>query len=247
MSIFLVMLIVVIVFSAVHILEILSFFSRAAGARSDSKTFGYALQRSVAMFTRVFTMALLPALGWLVDSNISRSLYLQMVSLALLGASAGGVLVFYCRERIIGAFIMLIKNYHTNGNLLLLLFKYPLFLVYHKSNERTNCLTLNSFLRNEFFWAGSFVFYVYAISVLMSFYAGLVFYEYRATLSQLSGLSNALATLILTLYIEPKISVLIDRETETADYELQALMAGRIFGVLVYSQLTLLIIWSFTS
>lgn len=225
-----VFLIVIALFSLVHLIEVSAFFSRLSGVLSGYTALGYALQNSVFMLTRVFTMALLPLLGFIVDSKSSSVQYIGMVSLSLLSASFLGGVVIMFRERVVYSFSKVIDLYNERGGFLKSLVYFPLFLFDGK--VELGKLALFSILRNSFFWGGFFVFGVYSISVFMSFWFGLVFYEYRATISQLSGVTNALATVLLTFYIEPRISSMIDKDKAASAGTISVLMAGRVAGTM---------------
>lgn len=219
--------IVIVLFSIIHLIEVTAFFARSSGVSSGSTALGYALQNSVFMLTRVFTTALFPLLGFVVDSKVEQSSYLLMMSFSLLLASFCGFFVVFFRERVVLAFALIIERYNEKGRLLYQLLCFPFFLF--RRNVCRGSSESNVFL-NSFFWGGGFVFGVYSISVFISFYFGLVFYEYRATISQLSGVANAIATVVLTFYIEPKISSIIDNERDKASSSIASLMAGRVFG-----------------
>ncbi|SFH70320.1 lipid II flippase family protein [Modicisalibacter xianhensis] len=233
--VFFLLLAVVIIFSFIHLIEVASFFARVAGVKKGNTAFGYALQNSVFMFTRVFTMLLLPLLGYLVDLKISEDFYLGMVALSLLSASFFGYVVITHKERVIAAFQKIITAYEENGKLFFKMISFPVHFMRTSGviKNKPSLYTLKNYVRNSFFWGGAIIFGIYSISVLMSFYFGLVFYEYRTTISQLSGISNALATVILTFYIEPRMSGIIDNNKESAVDSIECLMYGRVIGTFV--------------
>jgi len=63
-------------------------------------------------------------------------------------------------------------------------------------------------------------------------------------ISQLSGVTNAFATVLLTFIIEPKISRSIDlnEDSEQSENMLLSLILGRIFGVGAISLIIIVII-----
>ena len=73
----------------------------------------------------------------------------------------------------------------------------------------------------------------------MVFFIALFFPDYRTMISQLSGVTNAFATVLLTFIIEPKISRSIDLNENSVQSEnmLLSLVLGRVFGVGLISQL----------
>jgi len=71
----------------------------------------------------------------------------------------------------------------------------------------------------------------------MVFFIALFFPDYRTMISQLSGVTNAFATVLLTFIIEPKISKSIDlnEDTEQSENMLLSLVLGRVCGVGLFS------------
>lgn len=228
MTAFFVFIIVSFVF--IHFIEVSAFFARAAGVLVERTAFGYALQNSVFMLTRVFTTVMFPMLGYVVDNNVGRDDYLLMVFFSLLLASFFGLLVLINRKRVVNVFVRVIDEYENKGKLIFRLMHAPYYFI---SYSKKADVGVGGVKLGMYFWGGACVFSVYAISVFIAFYFGLVFFDYRATISQLSGLSNALATVLLTFYIEPRISSVIDKNRNSASESITSLMAGRVFGTFV--------------
>ena len=65
----------------------------------------------------------------------------------------------------------------------------------------------------------------------MAFYYALFFYEYRTTISQLSGVVNGLATVLLTFVVEPILAKEIDEDNPEAINMIYSLLFGRLLGV----------------
>jgi hypothetical protein len=214
----------------VHFFEVLAFFARQAGFASGNTALGYALQSSVFMLTRIFTMALFPLLGFIVDKSVSSSFYLSLVSASLVCASIAGATVIFFRNRVVHSFVQVINAYQKSGGMFLSLVRFPLFFFKKMTVLDSGRLSF----RNSFFCGGFIVFGIYSVSVFLSFYFGLIYYEYRATITQLSGVTNALATVILTFYIEPRLSSLIDKDASSASDSLCNLMLGRVIGTLFF-------------
>jgi hypothetical protein len=76
------------------------------------------------------------------------------------------------------------------------------------------------------------VFFCYALGVLLSYFFALVFHEYRSTISQLSGLINGVATVLLTFALEPRVAKIVDQHTAPDVYAaIQAMLTGRVLAV----------------
>ncbi|WP_349928079.1 DUF2837 family protein [Acinetobacter sp. A1-4-2] len=227
----LLILAVVICFSCIHIIEVLSFMARIAGVKENKKSLAYSLQNAIFMLTRFFMMALLPVLGLLIDKGIDKNSYLMMVFCALLGASIFSFLVFIMRHKVIKAFSRIINNIIRGRNIFkeIILFPFYFFSSYGEGKYKKKSVIINK----SIFISSGMVFCIYSLSVFMVFFIALFFPDYRTMISQLSGVTNAFATVLLTFIIEPKISRSIDLsdDTEQSENMLLSLILGRIFGV----------------
>ncbi|MNI81671.1 hypothetical protein D3C73_1383130 [compost metagenome] len=76
------------------------------------------------------------------------------------------------------------------------------------------------------------VFLCYSLGVLLSYFFALVFHDYRSTISQLSGIINGAATVLLTFILEPRVARIVD-DHATADvyHAVQAMLTGRLIAI----------------
>lgn len=230
-------IIVIICFASIQVIEVSSFLARYSGIFIGKKTLAYALQNAVFMLTRFFTMALLPLLGLLIDFGVDRTQYLYMVSGAFICSGILGLTVVYFRSYIISGFINVLESVSLGKSLFTTLLKLPFFIIKNKKNIKIAKPKFSYLIKSKIFWLSAIVFAVYALSVFMVFFVSLNFPEYRASISQLSGVTNALATVLLTFFIEPRISLAIDKDdNEDALNMLFSLIVGRIVGVGLISQ-----------
>lgn len=239
-------IIVVFCFSVIQFIEISSFFARYSGVLIGKKTLAYALQNAVFMLTRFFTMALLPLLGLLIDIGVDKEHYLWMVSAAFAFSGFLGIIAIFFKENIINGFVMVLQEVELGRNLLFSLLKMPFFIL-RKGGKKIdiNKTSFKYILNSKIFWMSSLVFSVYALSVFMVFFISLSFPEYRASISQLSGVTNALATVLLTFIIEPKISLSIDKNDNEALDMIFSLILGRLVGVCVFAQILIFLLMAF--
>ena len=233
--------IVVFSFSIIHGIEVTSFLSRLTGVVVGKKSLAYSLQNAVFMLTRFFIMALMPILGLIVDVGVEKKSYLIMVFSALLGASILSILVIALRGKVISAFKSIIEDSIKGKSLIVSLIKFPIY--FFSNNEVVVKLPdFNTILKNKIFWFSAIVFCIYSVSTFIVFYVGLIFPDYRTSISQLSGIMNAFATVLLTFWIEPKISLEIDKENNVkkSSEMIIILLIGRIFGIILFSQTIIL-------
>lgn len=234
----------VFLYGFIHFLEFLSFLSRVAGIITKAKITSYTLQQATFVGTRFLFVAMMPLIGIIVDMKIDKSHYLLMVHAALLVASLLYLIVIGLSHRIIIYFCGVIHSFQGNGSLVTSFFRPRLKDSLLQIDSDINIFSI---LRNaenkKLFMGAAVVFCCYSIGVFMSFYAALSFYEYRSSISQMSGVVNALATVLLTFYIEPKISLAIDGNNDNAKEKIYALLLGRFFGVAVISQILVMVLW----
>ena len=76
----------------------------------------------------------------------------------------------------------------------------------------------------------------------MAFYFALSYYEYRATISQLSGVVNGLATVLLTFIIEPILAKEIDKDNPDAINMIYSLLLGRFIGVAILTHAIIIVL-----
>jgi len=87
---------------------------------------------------------------------------------------------------------------------------------------------------------------IYAIGVLASMLAGAMIPEYRVTATQLSAIVNGIATILLTLMVDPMAALITDQAArgKRPQSDVRAmvfyLISGRVLGTLIISQLILL-------
>lgn len=202
---------------------------------------GYSIQQAVYVGTRLFLVMLLPMLGLVVDTRIAVSSYQIMAVSALAGAAALSLLVYLLQGRVVGYYQNVISNYQRTGN-------FARSFIARSSiaaSVRTSVTAQFQLVRvnpeaRRIVYQSAIVFAIYGTGVFISFYAALSNFEYRASISQLSGIINSIGTVLLTFFIEPRISRGIDADRPDAEILVHALLLGRLFGVAFVSQLLLL-------
>ena len=241
MSLYL-LIVVVFLFSIIHFFEFLSFYSRIAGIRTDNRLISYSLQQTTFVGTRFFFIFLMPILGFIVDSKVSKNTYLIMVIFSLIFASISYLFAYCIRDKIIFFFNNVIEEYNKNTGYLKSILKSIYKVLFLSSTNGEKVKELEGVINKKMVILSALIFCSYSIAVFLSFYFSLVFYEYRSTISQLSGVINAFATLILTLYIEPGISRSIDKKLINAEYDVYSLLLGRFLGVAILSPIIVILV-----
>lgn len=222
------LVIIPVLFAIIHCIEFISYFSRVAGLKTGAKVLSYSYQQMFFVGTRFFFIALMPLIGFVVDGRISLSIYTNMLHISMILAGGAYFLAFLFREKIIKLIIfwlnkknknnlISVKDFHSESLKKILKYKKLIFL---------SCI----------------VFCSYALGVFIAFYYALSFYEYRTTISQLSGVINGLATVLLTFIVEPLLAREIDRDNPDAINMLYAMLLGRFLGVAILTHFVILVI-----
>lgn len=213
-----------VLFALIHFLEFSSYYCRIAGLETGAKVLSYSYQQMFFVGTRFFFIALMPLIGFVIDSKVSIDSYILMLNFSMLFAGFAYVISYLLKDKII------------------YLVKCKLDRSYQK-NRVFNKLNIASVFKNKkLIFLSSIVFCCYALGVFLAFYFALSYYEYRATISQLSGVVNGLATVLLTFIIEPILAKEIDKDNPDAINMIYSLLLGRFIGVAILTHAIIIVL-----
>lgn len=211
-----------VLFALIHFLEFSSYYCRIAGLETGAKVLSYSYQQMFFVGTRFFFIALMPLIGFVIDSKVSISSYISMLHYSMLLAGLAYIISYLLKDKII----------------------YLVKLKLDKSVQKNitfNAINISSILKNRrLIFLSSIVFCCYALGVFLAFYYALSYYEYRATISQLSGVVNGLATVLLTFIVEPILAREIDKDNPDAINMIFSLLLGRMIGVAVLTHVVII-------
>lgn len=238
----LIVALVCVAYAGIQYFELAAVLARVSGVRAKSVMLGYTLQQSVYMVTRFLLIILLPVVGFLVDSNIEMKTYYMMTHISLFLAALGGIFLAVRSGLAIQYFERVIAKYKSGAGYLASLigslkFRPP------AGSTKIGIPRLSNYPWKLLIFS-NIVFTIYSTGVFVSFYFALEYYPYRATISQMSGIANALGAVIITFYIEPRISKAIDAVEENAENMISALFWGRLFSIMITGQVLLFIVFT---
>lgn len=232
------MVFVGILFSAIHFFEVLAYVARLSGYSIGRPASAYALYNTVFILTRLFTMTMLPSLGVVVDTGMNLQHYYMGCVLSITLATCSSCFIYY-RINIYAYRFSNILSAQYSGIRLLLKVIASVF-VFQGTKIFIEELEIKSAIKMKIFWSSAFVHFIYSSSILFMFSLALAIPQYRTSLSHLSGFINAFGAVMLTFWIEPKISYAVDRGEigEGSGVRLiRAVLLGRIFGISVISSI----------
>lgn len=223
-------------FAAVHIFEVLAYIARLSGFHNKRTASAYSMYNSVFMITRVFTMAMLPALGYVVDSAIPISDYYYWCSFAAFSAGIASIIVVLQLDVYAAKFSKLSTLKVSGFRLLFEILRAISTVRKESSFQNTAQMNVVASFKSPMLWASVVTHFIYSASVFFMFSVALMFPDYRTGLSHLSGFINAVGAVILTFWIEPNISHSVDSSEDSPDSAvrlLKVVLYGRIFGVTI--------------
>ena len=228
---------IIICYILMHMIEMASFASRAAGRLSGTPALGTTIHHTLYTGSRLFLVFLLPGLGYLVETGIKFSDYFFIVATSLFGMFVVSVWIllnlnnfqnffqrvfgFYSGSTIPMAFIKSIKGV-SSEDFLQLDRSFSLDSVFFKK-------TLVSFIAYSFLSTGFFIAFLLSIE----------FPDYRLTMSQFTASFHGMGAIILSFYLDPMLSRSIDAIEDKDAWlnNLYSILFGRVIAYLLASLL----------
>ncbi len=250
-------LVVVCLFTRIiHFAECTASSLRLAGVRTKSIATSLSFVNATLLITRLSNMLQAPFLGGMVDSAILRgegsslaSNFRWIIFAAFIGNIIAAVLIPFS----VSVFVKAIERFEKVGSvprLIFSAFKPRNFLAILKrfrlpGKESFLNLSLKG-MPQLFLWLNLIMVSIYAIGVLSALYAGAMVPEYRVTATQLSAIVNGIATILLTLMVDPTCAFITDQAVRGRRKETDVrtmvfyIILGRVAGTLILSQLLFL-------
>ncbi len=247
------LLIVCILTAIIHLTETAAASLRLAGVRTGQVATSLSFVNASLLVTRTSNMLQAPLVGGMVDTAILRG-DIQTLAynfrIILFAAFIGNVIGAILTPFFVTIFTKAIRRFEKVGSVPTLLasiflpknfvgiirnFRLP-------SGESLKGLSLAS-LPKTFLVLNVLMVSIYAIGVLSSLYAGAHIPEFRTTASQLSGIVNGIATILLAIMVDPTCAFITDQAVrgKRKESDVRAMVfwiiIGRILGTLLIAQL----------
>jgi hypothetical protein len=218
------------------LLDALALLPRVAGSHLGMNGLGYTFSVMVQTVKRVFVVSYPPLLGWIsisggeLYSTIYWSYFVGVVAL---------LIVFTFRFALIRYFMVLIDDYSMSGSLWAAV-----------CSEKSKNGNRKEFIEHDFNFnlkidkrlalSSSWVFFVYGSALFFINLFGAKFQENSAIIYQLVGIINALGTLLMSFYLDPKISRSFDRRADVMQSN-DSVMVGQLVALAILGPLSILI------
>ncbi|WP_406944224.1 lipid II flippase Amj family protein [Halobacillus sp. SY10] len=234
----------------IHTIETLAYAVRLSGARVGLIASALSLFNLMVIVSRMANMMQQPFTGSLVDTAPSSNTleFVESQYRIIIGASTLGTLVgIILLPTFVALFSRSIIHLSKQGGSIPSLFKTIFSLEYIKRGlnqlhfPSRNDLTGFSLahIPKRLFLINMVVTSIYTIGVLSALYAALLAPERASTAIMASGLINGIATILLVVFVDPKISVMADDViNKRGDYlKLRnvslMMVSSRLFGTLL--------------
>jgi hypothetical protein len=229
---------------------------RLAGVRTRNIATSLSFVNATLLVSRMSNMLQAPLLGGMVDTSIIKnnpgallSEFRVIILAAFIGNLIGAVLVPFfvavftegiAEFEKIGSLPKVIISAFYPKNFISMISKFKI-----PSKKTFSKLNLHGIPKMFIVWNVLMV-SIYAVGVLASLYAGARVPEYRVTATQLSGIVNGIATILLTLLVDPTCALITDQAIKGRRKENDVrtmvfyIIAGRLIGTLLISHLIFL-------
>lgn len=234
--IYLFITIIVVSYVSLQTIETISFGSRIAGKASSRLALGTTLQHSIYTLSRIFLVALLPTLAYLVEKEISIELYAIIATIALFSTFLIVCFVLFKLNGFQKIFQKIFKSYedhHMPTAIIRVVFgklkvdsssliSIPRFSMNYVVQKKT----IVSVVAYTFLSTGFFV----------TFFLALIYYDYRLTISQLAALFHGIGATIVAFYLDPMLSRSLDKVTdESWLLNMYSILLGRAISYFISS------------
>ena len=251
----------------IHLSETLAYCMRLSGIRSRNIAIALSFVTSTLLISRLSNMMQAPLLGVMVDNSVSATAPHALGSLEyafrliIFSGSLGTLIGMLMTPTAVYLFQKAIQQFLEKGSLPLVFFSalkpsntVKIFKSF-RPPRLPNISTLSyRTLPKGFLFLNMGVTSIYTIGVLCSLLAGAYLPHFRSTANQLSGIVNGLATIMLTLFVDPSGARITDQAYHHARPENDVrstvffLQMGKLVGTAVIAQVllkpfTLYIMW----
>ncbi|MGM1045408.1 MAG: lipid II flippase Amj family protein [Bacillota bacterium] len=240
------LIIVFVLTMVIHTAETLSYSARYAGVKLNKIAVALSLTGIIVLVSRTSNLIQAPLTAKFVDyARIDPSFdVLHYFRFILLAASVGTLIAIALFPTFVNLFARVIAKLEVAGSIPKLISSVTIGQLKNtKHYFRKPALKISQFrylgIPNRFIFLNIVVTAFYTVGVLSSLYAAHIVPELSTTASQASGIINGIATIILTIFIDPQLGLITDKATHQSETRDQLgkvftlLMVTRFFGTML--------------
>ncbi|MFC4810902.1 lipid II flippase Amj family protein [Paenibacillus sp. GCM10023250] len=231
------LLIVFAMTTIIHTAETLSYAVRLAGVRLNKIAVALSLTGIIVLVSRTANMVQGPIAAKFVDYGRSHPGFpmLHYLRVTLLASSVGTLLAIVLFPTCVRLFARMIAKLEIAGSLPKLVSSVTIGQLKNTRHYvRLPRLHLSRFrylgISKTFMLLSVVVTSFYTVGVLAALYAAHLFPHYSTAASNASGIINGLATILLTIFIDPQLGLITDKALRSEEYRTKL---GKIYVVLM--------------
>lgn len=224
----------------IHTSETLSYSIRYAGVKLNKIAVALSLTGMVVLVSRTANMIQAPLTAKFIDyARIDTSFdVLWCLRIILFAASAGTLVALFLFPTFVGVFERIIAKFEVVGSLPKLIASVTIGQIknsrHYLKKPRFNLRHFRILgIPKRFILLNTIVTGIYTVGVLSSLYAAYLSPNLSTTASQASGIINGVATIILTIFIDPQLGLITDRAIHDEGSKHQL---GKIYVMLMLSR-----------
>lgn len=202
---------IALLFSTFVFLDLISVLPRVAGSIVGKHGIGYSFQVIVNTVKRVFIVLYPPIMGLIAIYGTLSDLFLA-IFVSYGTAMLAVITSLLLRNRAIAYFCATIDIYARGSGLLPGLYMGMRTAGNWKKEVDAVMATeeagIQAFTRNDprILFAALWIFFFYSASIFVINILGFIFQDYSSAILQMTGLANAIGTIALAFYLDPKLS-----------------------------------------
>lgn len=205
----------------IHTIDTLSYAVRIAGVRTSRLAMAFSLFNIIVLVSRTANLIQAPILGSMGDLTIKTNdlgTLTNSFRLTILAATFGSTIGAILIPTFVNIFIHFIYQLEEKGSITKIILS-----SFHDYKFKTikSCLkikplkNLKTYAKNNipktFLFLNILITSIHTIGVLSAIYAGVLIPQFRLTASQLSGIINGIATILLAVVVDPRSAIITDQ------------------------------------
>jgi len=224
----------------IHTAETLSYAIRFAGVRLNKIAVALSLTGIIVLVSRTANMLQAPLTATFVDHARNQSDFplIDYMRVILFAASIGTICAIALFPSFVNLFSRIIAKLEVAGSIPRLITGVTIGqLINTKYYLRKPAFSFYYFrylgIPKRLIVMNVFVTAFYTVGVMASLYSAFLLPAYSTTASQASGIINGLATIMLTIFIDPQLGLITDKALHHEQYRTQL---GKVYVVMMTSR-----------
>jgi hypothetical protein len=231
------LIVVFIMTMIIHAAETLSYSVRFAGVKLNKLAVALSLTGIIVLVSRTANMIQAPLTAKFVDYAKTHASFplLNHFRMILLASSVGTLIAIALFPTFVGLFQRIISRLEIAGSIPKLITSVSIGQLKNtKHYFKSPSFRISQFrylgIPKKFILLNVIVTAIYTVGVLSTLYAAHLLPQIGITASQASGMINGIATIILTVFIDPQLGLITDKALNSEEHRTQL---GKVYVVLM--------------